>query len=41
MNCPDSEEIIHPEADDNRNDGRHANPLPKARNKQQILTLEH
>jgi hypothetical protein len=40
MNCPNSEEIIHPEVDDNRYDGWQSNPLAKAKNEEQILTLE-
>jgi hypothetical protein len=36
MNCPNPEEIIHPEVDNNRYDGRQSNPLAKAKNYQQI-----
>jgi len=41
MTCPNTEEIIHPEVDDKRYDGRQSNPLAKAKNQQQVLTLEH
>jgi len=37
MNCPNPEE----EVDVNRYDGKQSNSLAKAKNKEQILTLEH